>query len=292
MSRLTSKALVILFLLSGCGSLSGEPVDKLVDIGTHQLHIYCIGAGSPTIVVDVGAGESYTSWQPVQEQLAEDTRVCAYDRAGYGQSEPGPMPRDGQRAAAELHLLLQNSGEDGPFLLVGHSLGGLNMQVFAASYPEHVVGVVLLDPSPLGWMVGDGFPELRDLFAQETAAMRAAAGAARASSEPEEKAQAAFLDALASEHQEIFGQTAQQVGAIRTFGQLPLLVIGATESDPRFGDDSEAFRQFWNDESRKLAAKSDRGRFVLTEGSSHQIHLDAPQLVTDAVREMLLDARK
>jgi pimeloyl-ACP methyl ester carboxylesterase len=100
------------------------------------------------------------------------------------------------------------------------------------------------------------------------------------------------LDALASEHQEIFGQTAQQVGAIRTFGQLPLLVIGATEPDPRFGDDSEAFRQFWNDESRKLAAKSQSGRFLLAEGSSHHIHLDAPQLVTDAVREMLLEARR
>lgn len=292
MRKLAAAALAILFLLSGCGSPSGVPMDKLIDIGTHKLHIYCLGAGSPAIVIDVGAGGSYTSWQHVQEQLAEDTRVCAYDRAGYGQSEPGPMPRDGRRAADELHRLLQNAGEEGPFLLVGHSLGGLNMQVFAASYPEQVAGVVLLDPSPLGWMMGDGFPELRDLFVQETAAMRAAADAARASSEPAEQAQAAFWEAVASEHEELFGQTAQQVGAISTFGRVPLLVIGATEPDSRFGDDSEAFRQFWNNESRKLATRSERGRFLLAEGSSHNIHLDAPQLVTDAVREMLLESRK
>lgn len=267
-------------------------MDKSVKIGTHRLHIYCTGAGGPTIVIDVGAGESYTSWQSVQERLAQDARVCAYDRAAYGQSEPGPLPRDSQRAAEELHQLLLNSGEKGPFLLVGHSLGGLNMQVFATSYPEQVVGLVLLDPSPLGWMMGEGFPELRELFIRETAAMRAEADAASASSDSERKAQAAFWEALASEHEELFGQTAQQVGAISSFGQLPLTVIGATEPDPRFGEASKVFRQFWNDESRKLAAKSERGRFILAEGSSHHIHLDAPQMVIEAIHEMLLESRK
>jgi pimeloyl-ACP methyl ester carboxylesterase len=291
MRKLASTALAILFLLSSCGFLSGGPIDESVDIGTHELHIYCIGEGSPAIVIDVGAGESYTSWQSVQEQLAQDTRVCAYDRAGYGQSEPGPMPRDSQRAAEELHLLLLNSGEEGPYLLVGHSLGGLNAQVFAASYPEQVVGVVLLDPPPQGWMMGEGFPELRELFRQQTAAMEAAADAARASSDPEEKAQAAFLETVASEHEELLVQSAQQVGAISSFGQLPLTVIGATEPDPRFGESSAAFRQFWNSESRELAVKSERGRFILAEGSSHHIHLDAPQLVIEAIREILLESR-
>ena len=195
--KVASSALAILLLLLSCGSPSGGTIDKSVSIGTHKLHIYCIGAGSPAIVIDVGAGESYTSWRSVQEQLAQDTRVCAYDRAGYGQSEPGPMPRDSQRAADELHQLLLNSGEEGPFLLVGHSLGGLNVQVFAASYPEQVVGLVLLDPSPLSWMMGEGFPELRELFMRETGAMRAEADAARASSDSEGKAQAAFWEALA-----------------------------------------------------------------------------------------------
>jgi len=291
-SKSALSALAILLLLSGCGSLSAGVMDQSVSIGTHELHIYCIGAGSPAVVLDVGAGESYTSWQSVQEQLARDIRVCAYDRAAYGQSEPGPMPRDSQRAADELHQLLLNSGEEGPFLLVGHSLGGLNMQVFAASYPEQVVGAVLLDPTPLGWMKGESFPQLRELFMRETAAMRAESDAAHASSDSEGEAQAAFWESLASEHEQFFAQTAQQVSAIRSFGQLPLIVIGATEPDPRFGESSAAFRQFWNDESRRLAAKSERGRFILAEGSSHQIHLDAPQLVIDAIREMLRESRR
>ena len=291
MRKLASTALAILFLLSSCGFLSGGPIDESVDIGTHELHIYCIGEGSPAVVIDVGAGESYTSWQSVQAQLAQDTRVCAYDRAGYGQSEPGPMPRDSQRAADELHQLLLNAGEEGPFLLVGHSLGGMNMQAFAASYAEQVVGAVVLDPPPLGWLMGEGFPELRELFRQQTSAMGAAAGAARASSDPEEKAQAAFLEAVASEHEQLFSQTAQQVGAISSFGQMPLTVIGATEPDPRFGESSAAFRQFWNSESQELAAKSERGRFILADGSSHHIHLDAPQLVIEAIREILLESR-
>lgn len=121
--------------------------------------------------------------------------------------------------------------------------------------------------------------------------MRMAARAAAASSDPDEQAQAAFLDAVASEHEQLFAQSAQQGAAIDSFGRLPLTVIGATVPDPRFGESSEAFREFWNEESRKLAAKSELGRFILAEGSRHHIHLDAPQLVLDAVREMLRQAR-
>jgi pimeloyl-ACP methyl ester carboxylesterase len=127
------------------------------DKTTHSLYVHCLGTGRPTIVIDTGVGETYESWESVIETISRQTRVCAYDRAGYGRSEPGPMPRDSQRAVDELHLLLGKSGEDGPFLLVGHSLGGLNMQVYANTYPEEVTGLVLLDPSPLAWMKGRGF---------------------------------------------------------------------------------------------------------------------------------------
>jgi pimeloyl-ACP methyl ester carboxylesterase len=281
----------ILVLLTSCLSTSNAPFDKLVDVGSHRLYMHCIGAGSPTIVIDTGLGETYESWEPVIESLSHDTRVCAYDRAGYGQSELGPMPRDSQRVADELNLLLINSGEEGPFLVIGHSLGGLNMQVFAASYPEQVVGVVLLDPSPLAWIMGKGFPELRELFRQEAAAMRNAADAAHASSDPEEITNAAFLGTLASEFEQFFGNTGRQVAAIRSFGQLPLTVIGATEPDPRFGESAQAFRQFWNDESRELAGKSEECRFILAEGSGHQIHLDAPKVVIDTILQMVQKAR-
>lgn len=287
MKRLVTIFLLSLAFISNC-TPSNEPArDEKVDIGTHSLHISCLGTGRPTVIIDTGVGETYESWEPVISTLSHATRVCAYDRAGYGQSDPGPMPRDSQRAADELHLLLSKSGEKGPFLLVGHSLGGLNMQVYADNYHEEVAGLVLLDPSPLAWIMGEGFPGLRELFVQQANSQREEAEKLKASSDPEAKAIAAFVDATASEFEEFFGRTADEVTAIESFNGLPLVVIGASEPEPGFGEDGPAFRQFWNEESEALALKSVSGQFILAEGSSHHIHLDAPQLVIDAILEML-----
>jgi pimeloyl-ACP methyl ester carboxylesterase len=161
------------------------------------------------------------------------------------------------------------------------------MQVYAHSYPNEVAGLVLLDPSPLAWMMGEGFPELRELFIQQSAAHREEVDAVRASSDPEAKAITAYMDATASEFEEFFGRTADEVAAISSFGELPLTVIGATEPDPSFGDSEQAFRQFWNEESQRLTGKSEAGSFILAEESSHHIHLDTPQVVIDAVLDMI-----
>ncbi|MGB3699862.1 MAG: alpha/beta hydrolase [Anaerolineales bacterium] len=270
-----------------CTPRPESPRDELVDIGTHRLYIHCTGTGRPTVVIDTGLGESYESWESVIATLSRQTRVCAYDRAGYGRSEPGPMPRDSQRSADELHLLLANSGEDAPFLLVGHSLGGLNMQLYASTYPEEVAGLVLLDLSPLAWMMGEGFPEMRELFNQQSVAHREKADAVSVSSDPDAIGFAAYMDATASEFEEFFGRTADEVAAISSFGELPLTVIGATKPASGFGDSGQAFRQFCNEESKVLARKSKSGEFILAEGSSHHIHLDAPQLVIDAILQLM-----
>ncbi len=170
MNRTTRVMLFVLcgqLLLAGCMASSGAPIDRQVSVGTHALHLYCQGkpkggwAGSPAVVIETGSGETYASWLPLMGELARETRVCAYDRAGYGRSEPGPLPRGAGREADELRLLLQKAGVEGPYVLVGHSLGGLNAQVFASKYPDLLAGAVLLDPTPLGWLTGDAFPELR-----------------------------------------------------------------------------------------------------------------------------------
>lgn len=267
-------------------------MDRRVDIGTHALHIHCVGKGNPTVVIDTGITETYESWEPVMELIAQDMRVCAYDRAGYGQSEPGPMPRDCNRAADELSLLLHNAGVEGPFLLVGHSLGGLNMQVFASRYPDHVIGAVLLDPPPLQWIMGEGFPDLREMFSQQTDKFLADAHAARQSSDPEENARASFYEAVASENEEMLGRSAEQLAAIDSFGDLPLVVIAATEPNPGFGESAQAFQQFWIEQSQELAAKSANGSFISAQGSRHHIHLDAPQLVIDTIQEMVEISRE
>ena len=94
MARLILLALCCQFLLVGCSTAPHSPIDRQVSVGTHALHLYCQGRGNPTVVIDTGSGETYESWMPLIGKLAQETRVCAYNRAGYGQSEPGPLPRD------------------------------------------------------------------------------------------------------------------------------------------------------------------------------------------------------
>src|SRR5215207_7597931 len=123
------------------------PPGEMVDVGTHSLHINCIGQGSPTVILESGLGTMSADWANVQPEVANTTRVCAYDRAGTGWSEPGPEPRDSQQIARELHTLLGNAGIDDPYVLVGQSFGGLYVRMYASRYPKEVEGMVLVDAS-------------------------------------------------------------------------------------------------------------------------------------------------
>ncbi len=121
---------------------------QLVDVGGHRLHIECIGSGSPTVVLESGAAESSFYWARIAPVVATTTKVCVYDRAGRGWSEAASGPQDGLAVARDLHTLLSRSGNAGPYVLVGHSTGGAYVRIFAASYPEEVAGMVLLDSQP------------------------------------------------------------------------------------------------------------------------------------------------
>ena len=123
------------------------PPGKLVDVGEHRLHIRCAGEGRPTVVLETGALAMSSLWGWVQAQVAVHTRVCSYDRAGLGWSEPGPEPRNAVRITGELRTLLINAGETPPYVFVGHSFGGLLVRVYADRYPEDLAGLVLVDSS-------------------------------------------------------------------------------------------------------------------------------------------------
>jgi pimeloyl-ACP methyl ester carboxylesterase len=123
------------------------PPGEMVDVGGYSLHINCVGQGSSTVVLDGGSGEMSAQWVRVQREVSGTTRVCAYDRAEMGWSEMGPEPRDARQISSELHTLLSKAGIEGPYVLVGHSFGGLYMQTYAARYPEEVAGVALVDSS-------------------------------------------------------------------------------------------------------------------------------------------------
>ncbi len=118
---------------------------ELVNIGTHQLHIYCLGQGSPSVIIDSGIGGFSLEWAEIQNRLSKDVRVCSYDRAGYGWSESGPEPRTTENISRELRRLLEKADIPGPYVLIGHSFGGYNVRYFASKYPELVAGMVLID---------------------------------------------------------------------------------------------------------------------------------------------------
>jgi pimeloyl-ACP methyl ester carboxylesterase len=122
------------------------PPGRLVDIGTHRLHLFESGTSGPTILLEAGLMSTVLSWSELQSELAKSFRVVSYDRAGLGWSDLGPMPRTADRIVAELHTLLQKAAARPPYILVGHSFGGLTMPLFAARFPNDVAGMVLVDP--------------------------------------------------------------------------------------------------------------------------------------------------
>ena len=128
------------------------PPGKLLDLGTHHLHMLAAGQGSPTIVLEAGLMSTMLSWSAIPRALAQSYRVVSYDRAGLGWSDLGPMPRTAERMVEELHILLERAAIPPPYVLVGHSFGGLTMPLFAARYPQQTAGMVLVDPVvPAEW---------------------------------------------------------------------------------------------------------------------------------------------
>ena len=121
------------------------PPGQLIDVGGHRLHLYCTGSGSPTVVLEPGGGASSSDFAWIAPAVARDTRVCVYDRAGRGWSDAADGPQDGAHIAADLHTLLERAQVPGPYVLAGHSFGGLYVQSFAAQFPDQVAGMVLLD---------------------------------------------------------------------------------------------------------------------------------------------------
>ena len=257
--------------VNGGPAYSSEPagdVQGLVDVGGYRLFIRCTGEGSPTVILDAALGATSATWNKIQPAVAGFTRVCSYDRAGRGSSDPGPVPRTSQTMVEDLRALLEGAGIPGPYVLVGHSLGGLNMQLFARLYPSEVVGMVMVDATPA---------DLYDRFAQVLTPQQLNMAL------PPPNRNSEGVDLRASSHEV---QNAPQ------FPNIPLIVLGRTIFPPGPpGFPNEELARIWNELQEAQARLSSRGDLIFAEGAGHFIHLDRPDLVIESIRRVVEEAR-
>lgn len=283
-----------------------HPPGRLVDVGGYRLHLYCLGEGSPTVILEAGGGNPWLSWYKVQPQVAPLSRVCAYDRAGLGWSDPSPRPRTALVITEELHTLLQNAGITGPFVLVGHSLGGMDARMFASRYPSEVTGVVLVDSS---------HPDQEERFPPDAKKLAAASYyviramqftlpiglprllASRAAP-PEIRSEFCavfcrrqFLAAVRAEAA-AQSESSAQVRSLGSLGKLPLIVLSHDPDKVRFpGNLTEPVNREWGKMQEELAHLSSNGSHFVVKGSGHDIQLDHPEAVVNAIRELVSRAK-
>lgn len=280
------------------------PPGSLLDVGGHRLHIQCSGAGSPAVIFEAALGGSSVDWYAVQPEVSRFTRACAYDRAGGGWSEAGPLPRDPLRTAEELHTLLRNAGVSPPYVLVGHSYGGYVVRVFAHRFQGEMAGLVLVDiatpemfqrapaiQSQMAQMARDcRWDKLRAIFAVSRLrgdSMTYVPPAIRPIADGFFLARK-FQDDSCGEVQAMLGEGQAQVREAGSFGALPLAVVTAGKREYL---DEDSWRT-WQEIQRGLPALSTRSTQLLANQSSHHVQFGEPQVVVTAVRGVVDEARR
>jgi pimeloyl-ACP methyl ester carboxylesterase len=243
----------------------------LVDAGGYRLRIDLEGVGTPTVVMDAGLNQTMNSWGSVPSQVATFTRVVIYNRAGLEKSDmpAGPRPRTSQQIIDDLHTMLVNAGIKGPYVLVGHSFGGLNVRLFASQHPEKVAAIVLVDASH------------EDQYARF---------AALKSPEDREK----YLSHEGGENHERVDilSSAAQVRAAGPLPAVPLIVLTAGPRDEPSDAVSRATAAAQTELQQNLAGLIPGGRQIVAENSGHFIQLDRPDLVVDAIRSAVEAVRR
>jgi len=313
--RLVVSILVIVLFLAAAGFLYENICEardrrfnampgRLIDVDTRTMHIDCTGEGSPAVILESGLGDSYTSWRKVQPKIAAFTRVCSYDKAGLGYSSPSPDSRTSDVIAKELHILLQAAGVPPPYILVGHSMGGYDVRLYANLFHNEVVGMVLVDSSHpeqdhrfpgevqdlqgswqreaefLEYTMPFGLPRLLGLC-DENVMERAADCNFHTARETLAEMRA-------------FSTSASLTAAAGKLGDMPLVVL-SHDPDKLMGDLSpEAARstnEAWEKMQEELASLSTRGTQKIVKGSGHYVQLDHPEAVVDSIHDVFNQVR-
>jgi pimeloyl-ACP methyl ester carboxylesterase len=280
------------------------PEGRLVDVGGRKMHIDCTGEGSPAVILDAGLGDTYLSWRKVQPKIAEFARVCSYDRSGLGYSDPSPSTRTSEVIAKELHALLQAAQIAPPYVLVGHSMGGYDVRLYASLYRSEVAGMVLVDAShpdqrhrlppeikdlEASWIreaefmeysMPFGVPRLLGLC-ESDAVLRAA--------------ECNFHTARESNEEfEELPTSSAETASTGALGDLPLVVLSHDPDKPwaDFPPElSRSMNEAWEKMQEELAHLSTRGSQAIAKNSAHYIQDDRPEVVIEAVRTVVDQVR-
>ncbi|MBV9572379.1 MAG: alpha/beta hydrolase [Alphaproteobacteria bacterium] len=309
------------------GSTNPLMTKRLVDIGNgRRMNIVCIGSGSPTVLFEYGLGSHLLHWQKVQQDVSALTTACFYDRAGYGTSDPSPRSMTAQNVTDDLYWLLDKAGVQKPFVLIGHSLGGLYATLYADRFPSQVAGLVLIEPSFAGQDLGETAEEQHrsekifmagqaesarcgDLARQGKLSRANSAGCfmpspGRTEAEIDYLAEQFFKpfrwDAMLSESRNLHATGAlsedeqEEQRAAISYGDKPMIVLTAGVA-PKLPEETEEEHDknmaHWKAGHDRLAARSIRGKSIVVPNAGHMIQLDQPQAVIDAVREVVLHVR-
>ena len=278
---------------------------QLVNVNGKRMHIDCVGEGSPAVILESGLGEAYISWRRVQPQIAKFTRVCSYDRAGLGYSDSTSQARTSQVIAEQLHALLQTSRIAPPYVLLGHSMGGFDVRLFASLYRNEVAGMVLVDSSHpdqqrrlppeiknmegswlreaefLEYTMPFGIPRLLDLCDNDPV-LRAADCNWHSAREGVAEMKNISISAA-------------QTAATGSLGDLPLIVLSHDPDKPSSElapDLAKPTNEAWQEMQEELAHLSTRGTEQIVKNSAHYIQLDRADAVIDAVHNVVEQARQ
>ena len=274
-----------------------------------RIYMDCHGAGLPAVIFDSGSGGGFQAWTKVQPEIAKTNMACTYDRASIGVSDPGPLPRDAAAVARDMDALLTAAKIPAPYVLVGHSLGGIHVRQYANTHLDKVAGIVLVDPSgdnqralfraaiprsvndPLwtfdeenwrrcvtilrGPLLPRSYPALKECMGNDLE----------------------FVDAnLSGLHAMEHSSIDQLAASRRSYGALPLIVLTAGKSGvlpPEYdAADQAAFEKVWADLHRDQASLSTIGERRIVSGAGHGIQADAPEAVIAAIRDVLAAAKR
>jgi pimeloyl-ACP methyl ester carboxylesterase len=265
--RQQGQKLPLTFKRVGGNDSQGSLTLQKVDVGGHSLNLLIGGQGSPAVVFEGGFGVGIASWSTVQKEVAAFARTVSYDRAGLGQSELGPKPRSAKQIATELHTALEKAGVKPPYVLVGHSFGGIYVRVFAEMYPREVVGMVLLDPSQESfndWLKKNHPARLKDVQAQIA---KTAEGI---------RAEDAATDV-----------SYEEARLAKVPPGIAVTLLSSTEDESMPAD----ARRVWIDKHKEWIATVPGSKHIVADKTGHFIQAQQPKLVIDAIRQILDQTR-